>query len=121
MLVTMKACCLVKTISSLVCTVIQVIFPDLINVHAEFVPRLVQSGVDKLFEVTRDKDQDLLIKVLVALQAREALPSGSLLTGISKFTSQLEDLRLVSCCCTTARLFVCSHQQLLPNMRNFTI
>ena len=50
-------------------------------------------GVDKLFEVTRDKDQDLLIKVLVALQAREALPSGALLTGIAKFTSQLEDLR----------------------------
>lgn len=120
MLVTMKACCLpCQNHIKLVCTIIQDIFPDLINVHAEFVPRLIQSGVDKLFEVTRDKDQDLLIKVLVALQAREALPSGSLLTGISKFTNQLEDLRLVSCCCTTARLCVCSHQQLMPNMHIF--
>ena len=63
---------------------------------AEFVPRLIQTGVDKLFEVTRDKDKEMLIKLLVALQTSASLPAGRLLTGISKYTHQLEDLRSCS-------------------------
>lgn len=62
---------------------------------AEFVPQIIKTGIDKLFEVTRQKDQDSLITVLVALQTKGALSAEQLLTGIQKSTNQLEDLRSV--------------------------
>ena len=60
---------------------------------AEFMPQMVQIGVSKLFEVTREKDQQSLVLLLVALQTKEALSAEQLLAGIRKFTDQLEDLR----------------------------
>lgn len=60
----------------------------------EFMPQMVQIGVSKLFEVTREKDQQSLVTLLVALQTKEALSAEQLLAGIRKFTDQLEDLRL---------------------------
>lgn len=62
---------------------------------AEFAPQIIKTGIEKLFEVTRQKDQDSLITVLVALQTRGALSAEQLLTGIRKSTDQLEDLRFV--------------------------
>ena len=62
---------------------------------AEFVPQIIKTGIEKLFEVTRQKDQNSLISVLVALQTRGAVSAEQLLTGIRKTTDQLEDLRLV--------------------------
>ena len=63
---------------------------------AEFVPQIIKTGLDKLFEVTREKDQTSLITVLIALQTRGALSAEQLLAGIRKSTDQLEDLRLAS-------------------------
>lgn len=59
-------------------------------------PQIIKTGIDKLFEVTRQKDQESLITVLVALQTKGALSAEQLLTGIRKSTDQLEDLRSVS-------------------------
>lgn len=59
---------------------------------------MIKTGIDKLFEVTRQKDQDSLITVLVALQTRGALSAEQLLTGIRKSTDQLEDLRFIQSC-----------------------
>ena len=59
-------------------------------------PHIIKTGIDKLFEVTRQKDQESLITVLVALQTKGALSAEQLLTGIRKSTDQLEDLRSVS-------------------------
>ena len=55
----------------------------------------MRTGISKLFEVTRDKDQSSLVTVLVGLQTKGVLTSQQLLTGIRKSTDQLEDLRLV--------------------------
>ena len=65
----------------------------LLSFLADFVPQIVKVGIDKLFEVTREKDQNALITVLVALQVKGALSADQLLTGIRKSTDQLEDLR----------------------------
>lgn len=54
---------------------------------------MVQIGISKLFEVTRDKDQASLVTVLVGLQTKGALSAEQLLAGIRKSTDQLEDLR----------------------------
>ena len=62
---------------------------------ADFVPQIIKTGIDKLFEVTRQKDQDSLITVLVALQTKGAMSAEQLLAGIRKSTDQLEDLRFV--------------------------
>jgi len=53
--------------------------------YAEFVPRMVQIGISKLFEVTREKDQSSLVTVLVGLQTKGALSAEQLLAGISTF------------------------------------
>lgn len=63
-------------------------------VTPEFIPRMVQIGISKLFEVTREKDQASLVTVLVGLQTKGALSAEQLLAGIRKSTDQLEDLRL---------------------------
>ena len=63
---------------------------------AEFAPQIIKTGLDKLFEVTREKDQTSLITVLIALQTRGALSADQLLAGIRKSTDQLEDLRLAA-------------------------
>ena len=55
---------------------------------------MVQIGISKLFEVTREKDQASLVTVLVGLQTKGALSAEQLLAGIRKSTDQLEDLRL---------------------------
>ena len=57
---------------------------------------MVQIGINKLFEVTREKDQQSLVAVLVGLQTQGALSAEQLIAGIRKFTDQLEDLRLVA-------------------------
>ena len=54
---------------------------------------MVQIGISKLFEVTREKDQASLVTVLVGLQTKGALSAEQLLAGIRKSTDQLEDLR----------------------------
>ena len=69
--------------------------------YAEFVPRMVQIGISKLFEVTREKDQSSLVSVLVGLQTKGALSAEQLLAGIRKSTDQLEDLRSACCLATT--------------------
>lgn len=69
-----------------------------VRVVAEFAPQIVKTGLDKLFEVTREKDQASLITILIALQTRGALSADQLLAGIRKSTDQLEDLRLVPFC-----------------------
>ncbi len=69
--------------------------------YAEFVPRMVQIGISKLFEVTREKDQSSLVSVLVGLQTKGALSAEQLLGGIRKSTDQLEDLRSACCLATT--------------------
>lgn len=56
-------------------------------------PQIVKTGIDKLFEATRQKDQSSLIMVLVAFQVKGALSADQLLMGIRKSTDQLEDLR----------------------------
>lgn len=58
-------------------------------------PQIIKTGIDKLFEVTRQKDQESLITVLVALQTNGAMSAEQLLAGIRKSTDQLEDLRFV--------------------------
>ena len=63
---------------------------------AEFTPQIVRTGISKLFEVTREKDQSSLVTVLVGLQTKGVLTSEQLLAGIRKSTDQLEDLRSVT-------------------------
>ena len=69
-----------------------------VSCFTEFVPRMVQIGISKLFEVTREKDQTSLVTVLVGLQTKGALSAEQLLAGIRKSTDQLEDLRSVALC-----------------------
>ena len=56
-------------------------------------PRLVDLGTDKLFEVTRPKEHELLTDLLVALLRRNAYSVDDFVAGLRIKTDVLEDLR----------------------------
>lgn len=60
---------------------------------AEFMPRLVDLGTDKLFEVTRPKEHEMLTDLLVALLRRNAYTVDDFVAGLRIKTDILEDLR----------------------------
>jgi hypothetical protein len=55
--------------------------------------KLVEVAVDLALNSTRDKDRDAVLDLLLHLQAQEAVSTADLTTGLSTFTTQLEDLR----------------------------
>jgi rRNA pseudouridine-1189 N-methylase Emg1 (Nep1/Mra1 family) len=56
-------------------------------------PRLVDLGTDKLFEVTRPKEHEMLTDLLVALLRRNAYTADDFVAGLRVKTDALEDLR----------------------------
>ena len=64
---------------------------------AEFMPRLVDLGTDKLFEVTRPKEHEMLTDLLVALLRRNAYTADDFVAGLRTKTDILEDLRWARC------------------------
>lgn len=85
------------------------------NVHwvacSGWMPKLVEAGVDALFETIRPKEQDMLTDLLVSLLRRNAYSAEDFVAGLRTKTDQLEDLacapplhavpRLVTLACTT--------------------
>ncbi|KAK9827674.1 hypothetical protein WJX81_006915 [Elliptochloris bilobata] len=59
-----------------------------------FMPRLVDLGTDKLFEVTRPKEHEMLTDLLVALLRRNAYTVDDFVAGLRIKTNLLEDLSL---------------------------
>ncbi len=56
-------------------------------------PRLVDLGTDKLFEVTRPKEHEMLTDLLVSLLRRNAYSPDDFVAGLRVKTDSLEDLR----------------------------
>jgi translation initiation factor 4G len=55
---------------------------------------VVVTGVAEVFDAQRDKDEKLLLDLLVMLLVKKALKVEELVAGLQTYTSQLEDLSL---------------------------
>jgi hypothetical protein len=55
-------------------------------------PKLVEAGVDALFETIRPKEQDTLTDLLVSLLRRNAYSADDFVAGLRAKTDQLKDL-----------------------------
>jgi hypothetical protein len=55
-------------------------------------PKLVDAGIDALFETIRPKEQEMLTDLLVSLLRRNAYSVDDFVTGVKIKTDQLEDL-----------------------------
>lgn len=59
---------------------------------AGFMPKLVDTGIDALFETIRPKEQEMLTDLLVSLLRRNAYSLDDFITGMKLKTDTLEDL-----------------------------
>ncbi|BDA41688.1 Eukaryotic translation initiation factor isoform 4G-1 [Coccomyxa sp. Obi] len=59
-----------------------------------FMPKLVDTGIDALFETIRPKEQEMLTDLLVSLLRRNAYSLDDFITGVKLKTDTLEDLAL---------------------------
>lgn len=53
---------------------------------------MVEEGINKLFDSTKDREHDLLIELLTALIKRNVLSKEDFLTGLRESTDRLGDL-----------------------------
>ncbi len=59
---------------------------------AGFMPKLVDMGIDALFETIRPKEHEMLTDLLVSLLRRNAYSLEDFVTGVKLKTDLLEDL-----------------------------
>ena len=59
---------------------------------AGFMPKLIDTGIDALFETIRPKEQEMLTDLLVSLLRRNAYSLEDFITGVKLKTDTLEDL-----------------------------
>ena len=72
-------------------------------VHAGSGPKLVQMGIDQVMNVLKEREQQMLITLLVALSQQGVVSQPDFLTGLHTYTDQLEDLRCAAgCACLSA-------------------
>lgn len=57
-----------------------------------FMPKLIDTGIDALFETIRPKEQEMLTDLLVSLLRRNAYSLDDFITGMKMKTDTLEDL-----------------------------
>ena len=55
-------------------------------------PKLVEAGIDALFETIRPKEQAMLTELLVSLARRNAYTADEFVAGLRTKTDALEDL-----------------------------
>lgn len=55
-------------------------------------PKLVEAGIDALFETIRPKEQAMLTELLVSLARRNAYTADDFVAGLRTKTDALEDL-----------------------------
>lgn len=55
-------------------------------------PKLVDTGIDALFETIRPKEHEMLTDLLVSLLRRNAYSLDDFVTGVKLKTDNLEDL-----------------------------
>ena len=56
-------------------------------------PGLMRVCIEYLFDLTREREQDLVVQLLVSFTKQGAVSSDDLLTALQALTRQLEDLR----------------------------
>ena len=66
-------------------------------------PRLVEIGIDALFEALRDTEHRALTDLMVSLLRRNAYSLDDFLQGVHSKTDSLEDLRYESAAITVVR------------------
>ncbi len=59
---------------------------------AGFSAKMVEEGINKMFDCTKDREHDLLIELLTALLRRNAYNKEEFLTGLRVSTDRLSDL-----------------------------
>jgi hypothetical protein len=64
-------------------------------VRPGFMPKLVETGIDALFDTIRPKEQEMLTDLLVSLLRRNAFTLDDFVAGVKSKTDQLEDLAYV--------------------------
>lgn len=59
-------------------------------------PKLIDTGIDALFETIRPKEQEMLTDLLVSLLRRNAYSLDDFISGVKLKTDTLEDLACVA-------------------------
>ena len=72
-------------------------------------PRLVEIGIDALFEALRDTEHRALTDLMVSLLRRNAYSLDDFLQGVHSKTDSLEDLRYASGALTVVRSTAFTH------------
>lgn len=83
---------LIYTLSSRRAQALPNALPDPNFQYAGFMPKLVEAGIDALFETLRAKEQEMLTDLLVSLLRRNAYNVDDFVAGVKSKTDQLEDL-----------------------------
>ena len=63
------------------------------GVHAGSGPKLVQMGIDQVMNALKEREQQMLISLLVALPKQTVISQPDFLKGLHTYTDQLDDLR----------------------------
>lgn len=68
------------------------------NVHAAGSgPALVRQFVEYLFDLTKEREQAMLVALVVTFLVKDAISRADFLSAMERFSKQLEDLRWAAC------------------------